>query len=270
MCPPADAGRSASFPDVAGRSYAVEDRLAPPETRLEYIDGLEVFAAPAEEPHASFHSQVDRVIGAHVEAPYAVAVDMLTRTDWVSDFASDVSVYEPIIDPETGQKVGRKLEEIAFEIVDRQAQSVPLKKATALAARGVRRIFCVMVPAQQLFEWSRENSRWEPIAPGTMIEDRCFVRPIRAEALVRSLLVDDEIGRAMLAKRPPSIVEALDKERSEGEIAEKRRGILQIFAARGLPVPDAVRARIEATSDTAVLDRWFNQAVTATDASQID
>ena len=107
-----------------------------------------------------------------------------------------------------------------------------------------------------------------------MIEDRCFVRPVRAEALVRSLLVDDEVGRAMLVKRPPSIVEALDKERSEGQaealVQEKRRGILQIFAARGLPVPDAVRARIEATSDAAVLDRWFNQAVTATDAGKLD
>lgn len=148
MCPPADSGRSASFPDLAGRSYAVDERLAPPETRLEYLDGVEVFAAPADEPHASFHSHVDRVIGANVQAPYAVAVDMLTRTDWVSDFAPDVSVYEPIVDPETGQKVGRKLEEIAFEIVDRQSQSVPLKKATALSARGVRRVFCVVVPAQ--------------------------------------------------------------------------------------------------------------------------
>ncbi len=260
----------ASFAELAGRSYAVDDRLAPPETRLEYIDGVEVFAAPAEEAHASYHSQIDRVIGAHVQAPYAVAVDMLTRTDWVSDFAPDVSVYEPILDPATGQKVGRELEEIAFEVVDRQSQSVPLKKATALAARGVRRIFCVVVSAQQLFEWSRQEGRWEPIAPGTLIEDRCFVRPIRAEALVRSLLADDEIGRAMLVKRPPSIAEALDKERTEAQLQEKRRGILQIFAARGIPVPDAVRARVEAASDPAVLDRWFEQAVTAGDATRLD
>lgn len=94
----------------------MDDRLAPPETRLEYVRGIEVFAAPADELHASQHSQIDRVVGAHVKSPYSIAVDMLTRVDDSSDFAPDVSVYRPIIDPKTKRKVGRELEEIAFEL----------------------------------------------------------------------------------------------------------------------------------------------------------
>ena len=281
ICPPADAGRSAVLPGKNDRSYAVDERLAPPETRVEYVRGIEVFAAPADEPHASQHSQIDRVVGAHVKSPYSIAVDMLTRVDEASDFAPDVSVYEPVIDRKSKKKVGRKLEEIAFEVIDKQAQSVPTKKAMDLVARGVRRVFCVVVRDRRLSEWSREHGRWEPVAPGTLIEDRCFVRPIRAEALVSSVLADDEVARALLVKRPPAIVAALAESRTEGieqgvargiedgRIEEKRRGILRILAGRGLTVPKRVRARIEATSDAALLDRWFGAALTVEKAGQL-
>lgn len=215
LCPPAEGARAARFPGESEGRLAPDDRLAPPETRLEYIRGVEVFAAPADEPHAYQHSQIDRVVGAHVKAPYAVAVDMLTRVDDASDFAPDVSVYEPIFDRKTKEKTGRKLEEIAFEVIDKQAQSVPTKKAMDLVARGVRRVFCVVVRDRQLSEWSRKHGRWEPLAPGSLIEDRCFVRPIRAEALVSSLLAEDEIARALLVKKPPAIEAALKETRTE-------------------------------------------------------
>lgn len=267
----------------------MDERLAPPETRVEYLDGVEIFAAPADEPHASQHSQIDRVIGAHVRSPYLVAVDMLTRTEEASDLAADVTVYEPILDRKTGRKVGRKLEEIAFEVVDRQAAAVPTRKAVQLVARGVRRVFCVFVKEHALCEWSRKEGRWEPIAPDDVIEDACFVRPITARALVDWVLADDEVAKALLVKRPPAIEAALSASLEEGraeglaegrtegrtegiaagELQEKRQGILRILAARGLKVPKRVRARIEATSDTALLDRWFTEAITVDRASRL-
>jgi hypothetical protein len=277
-CPPADGGgRSAHLPGQHQRTPAVDDRLATPETRVEYVRGVEVFAAPADEPHASQHSQIDRVVGAHVRGPYAVAVDMLTRVDDASDFAPDVSVYEPRIDRKTGAKIGRKLEELAFEVIDKQAPSVPTKKAMDLAARGVRRVFAVFVRDQQLAEWSRERERWEPIEPGALIEDRCFVRPIRAGALVSSLLADDEVARALLVKRPPAIQAAIEESRTEGvaaglaegQLEEKRRGVLRILERRGLKVSKRVRARIEAASDAALLDRWFDEALTVAKATEL-
>lgn len=269
VCPPADAGRSARLPGHGERPPSVDERLAPPETRVEYVRGVEVFAAPADERHARQHSQIDRVVGAHVKRPYAVAVDMLTRVDDASDFAPDVSVYEPIVDRRTKQTVGRKLEELAFEVIDKQAQAVPARKAMDLVARGVRRVFCVEARARRLSEWSREKGCWEPIAPGALLEDRCFVRPIRAEALVSSVLADDEVARALLVKRPPAIEAALSESRAEGRIEEKRAAVLRIFAARGIEVSARARARIEAESDAAVLDRWFAEALTVQKASQL-
>ncbi|MFO0587735.1 MAG: Uma2 family endonuclease [Polyangiaceae bacterium] len=292
LCPPKDGGPALRLPGKSN-APAPDDRLAPPETRVEYVRGVEVFAAPADEPHAHQHSQIDRVVGAHVKNPYAVAVDMLTRVDDASDFAPDVSVYEPIFDRKTKQKTGRKLEEIAFEVIDKQAQSVPTKKAMDLVARGVRRVFCVVVRDRQLSEWSRKHGRWEPLAPGALIEDRCFVRPMRADALVSSLLADDEIARALLVKRPPAIEAALQEVRTEGHaeghaegraeghaegraeghtkglIAGKQQSVLRILEKRGLTIPKRLHARIVATTDIALLDRWLDEAITVEKASDL-
>lgn len=239
--------------------------MAPPETRVEYLDGMELFAAPSDEPHGNQHSQVDRVVGAHVKAPYQVAVDMLTRTEEASDFAADVAVYEPIFNRKTGEKTGRKLEEIAFEVVHHQSQAVPTKKAIQLVARGVRRVFCVFVNQRKLCEWSREHGRWETLSPDATIEDRCFVRPITASGMIDWVLADDEVAKALLVKRPPAVVAALEESRME----EKRAGILRILEVRGLSVPQRVRSRIEATTDAALLDAWFARAVTVARAADL-
>ena len=45
--------------------------------------------------------------------------------------------------------------------------------------------------------------------------------------------------------------------------------MLRILAARGLSVSKRVRARIEATSDAAVLDRWFDEALTVDKAARL-
>lgn len=285
ICPPAGEPRSAALPSQGQRLPAVDKRLAPPETRVEYLNGAELFAAPADEPHASQHSQIDRVVGAHVKSPYGVAVDMLTRTSDASDFAADVSVYEPIFSAKTGAKTGRKLEEIVFEVVDRQAATIPTRKAVELTARGVRRIFAVFVREKKVYEWSRAEGRWEPIEASSVLEDPCFVRPITARALVDWLVADDEVAKALLVKRPPSIQAALDERhtegmaeghreghregQSEGQLSAKRESILRILEARGLSVPKRVRAAIESTTDIARLDRWLVAAITVERSSRL-
>jgi len=120
----------------------VDDRLAPPETRVEYLDGKKIITMPAHRPHATKHSQIAVVASAHVAEGYEVAVDMLTRTSKTSDFAPDVSVFPSAPDPKTK---GRQLEELAFEVASKQALSVPTIKARKLVARGVRRVFCVLL-----------------------------------------------------------------------------------------------------------------------------
>lgn len=68
---------------------------------------------------------------------------MLTRTSRQSDFAPDASVFPEERDPVTG---GRKLEELAFEVASTQRLANATRKARGLAARGVRRVFCLHLP----------------------------------------------------------------------------------------------------------------------------
>jgi hypothetical protein len=54
-----------------------------------------------------------------------------------------------------------------------------------------------------------------------------------------------------------------------GEVKAKVAAILAVLAARGVPVSDEVRARIEACKDAAVLDRRIARAATAASAEEI-
>lgn len=58
---------------------------------------------------------------------------MLTRSRLESDFAPDASVYEAERDAETG---GRRLEQLAFEIVNEQALGTQTTKARALSGEA--------------------------------------------------------------------------------------------------------------------------------------
>ncbi|MGW6285552.1 hypothetical protein [Streptomyces sp. NPDC055107] len=52
--------------------------------------------------------------------------------------------------------------------------------------------------------------------------------------------------------------------RDEGRVEGRAEDILRILALRGVPVPDEARQRITSCKDLAVLDVWFERAVTAT------
>ncbi len=58
--------------------------------------------------------------------------------------------------------------------------------------------------------------------------------------------------------------EGRDEGRVEGRVEGRAEDILRILAVRGVPVPDEARQRITACKDLAVLDVWFERAVTAT------
>ncbi|MCU0686372.1 MAG: Uma2 family endonuclease [Polyangiaceae bacterium] len=188
---PSSEGASLRAPGSGGLP-AVDERLAPPETRLEYLDGIELFAAPADPPHALAHGDLAFVLRAHTAPGYRFAVDMLTRTDEASDFAPDASIFLDEPDPRTG---GRRLEDLAFEVSHKQALAVPTKKARELARRGVRRVFCLLVGKKSVLEWSRETDAWRPLTRDSLIIDlsakrRAELRRLGAaelEALVKAL-----------------------------------------------------------------------------------
>ncbi|WNF28597.1 hypothetical protein RI138_18135 [Streptomyces sp. C11-1] len=54
-----------------------------------------------------------------------------------------------------------------------------------------------------------------------------------------------------------------DEGRVERRLESRAEDILRILAVRGVEVPDAARQRITTCADLAVLDVWFERAVTA-------
>ncbi len=242
----------------------IDERLAPPETRIEYLHGGELYSAPADSPHAIQHCRLSYVLAAHIAAGYTGAVDMLTRTGPATDIAPDASVFPSQADPKTGR---RQLEEVAFEVSSEQASSVPTEKARELIRRGVRRVFCILVAQRRVLEWSRRTNGWATVPISGSIKDRCLVRPLPVRALLDASAADGAAAQALLDKQVPEIEQALADQRAQGEASGSAKGraasIFAVLEARGVKVSAKQRRRVENITDIATLNRWLRRAVTA-------
>ena len=246
----------------------IDDRLVVPETRYEMIDGELVFVSPADHSHGERHARLAILLGLYIGPGFNLAVDMLTRTSLIDDFAPDVSVYPSAPDPETGH---RQLPQLAFEIVSTQPLRAAARKAAKLAARGVRRVFAVHVLRSRVLEWSTTHAGWTRLDPADVIDDPAFVAPLPIKALIRNVPPDDAVARALLTKRNPVIERERRRDRIEGKIEGKVEGqiegairsLLAVLATRGIALDHAICARIRREQDLQRLDRWIVRAVTA-------
>jgi Uma2 family endonuclease len=253
---------------------AVDDRLATPEARFEIIDGRPVYVPPAHEPHGVAHSALDALVRAHRADGYAVAVDMLTRTSRRDDVAPDISVYPAARDPETG---GRRLEELAFEIVSTESLAHAGAKAAKLAARGVRRIFAIDVERERALEWSSDAAQWAILDRRAHLDDPALAVPLPIGVLIDTARADDAVARALRARRHPEFIaereegraEGLREGRAEGIREGRAEAVLAVLAARGLePTSDELR-RIRAERELARLDRWLGAARSCADVASL-
>jgi hypothetical protein len=265
----------------------VDDHLVEPEiTRDEVIGGVRVVAFPAELPHATQHGDLHYVLRAHVAPGYRAAVDLLTRHDVDSDFASDACVFKEGIDPETGR---RYLEEIAFEVVSEQNERYVTEKAVRMHRRGVRRIFTLWIKGRRVCEWSSESGSWRLLAPESRIEDPCLVTPLAVAALLDAATADNAVVAALIAKDNPAIrkreAAAEAKGEAKGEARGEARGeakgrvegraegmaeaILRVLEARGVAVSAAQRQEILRCHDLDRLDRWLFRATLASSTDEI-
>ena len=255
-------GRNESLP-------AVDDRLVAPEAHAEIVDGIVYRTMGANPPHAIEHLHIARVFGDCLAKGYEGAVDMLTRSDEDTDAAPDVSVFPTGPDPVTG---GRKLEEIAFEVLDAERLSHTTTKAEKLARRGVRRLFCIRVADRRVLEWSHEHNDWQALEATAEIQDRCFRIPIPVAALVDRVLADDTVARALLAGKNRVLEEALaqsqGKGHKEGTLQSHRKLVLAALAARG-PLTASQRELVTRCDDVSILEGWFGRALRGEDAAAV-
>jgi hypothetical protein len=201
----------------------VDERLVAPDTIYEIVEGRVFEVMGSYEPHAAANSLLAYVLGAAVRPGFRCAVDMLTRVGALSDFAPDVSVFPEARDEQTG---GRQLEHMAFEVRDSQALSDVTRKAELLAARGVRRVFCVEVRGPRLLAW--EQGGWRPLADGDFLEDAtCLIKPLSVRALLDAAEADNEAARALMAKGNSVIAQALERQLRDGLAAGLRDGLAE-------------------------------------------
>jgi hypothetical protein len=270
----------------------LDERLVEPEvTRDEIIGGRRAVAFPAESPHADQHGELQYVLRAHVAPGYIAAVDLLTRHDFMSDFASDVCVRRAGVDPQTDT---RYLEELAFEVVSEQKERDVSEKVPRMHQRGVRRIFAIFVKGQQVCEWSPESQGgWQPLAPHSWIEDLCLASPLAVAALLDAATADDAVVEALAAKNNPALrrreaaariegkaegeaegrVEGEAEGRVEGEAKGRAEGtaiaILRVLETRGVVVSPAQRQEILRCADLDRLDHWLGRAALASSAGEV-
>jgi Uma2 family endonuclease len=241
-----------------------------PETRYEAIDGKISYVCPADEPHGTSHSKMAALLEAYVVATHRVAVDMLTRTSAKNDLAPDASVFPAERDPKTG---GRRIEELAFEVVSTETLPHAGKKAQKLVARGVRRVFAIDVERRRALEWSRRTDTWEILAPDGAIVDPTLVIPLPLLPLAEAMKADDAVAHALLAKKNPVLQQALDaanrEGKREGELKGKRDAVLRLFVRVGIALSEDERARILACPDAAMLDAWLDRVVGAKTAAEV-
>jgi putative restriction endonuclease len=266
-------GYSLKAPGASGRSLhlpgrdpfpPVDEHLVEPEvTRDEIIGGRRVVAFPAEAPHADQHGDLQYVLRAHIAPGYIASVDLLTRFDQKSDFASDACVRREGVDPQTGK---RHLEELAFEVVSEQKERDVAEKAPRMHRRGVRRVFAIFLKSRQVCEWSPEGQGgWRPLAVASAIEDPCLAKSLDVAALLDAAAADDAVIEALAAKDNP----ALRRMKAAAEAQGIAKSILRILEKRGIAVSADQRQGILSCTDLDRLNHWLDQAALATTADQV-
>ncbi|HYX26697.1 MAG TPA: hypothetical protein VFC23_21265 [Thermoanaerobaculia bacterium] len=254
----------------------VDDRLVEPEvTRDEIIGGRRVVAMPAEKPHSTQQGLLYSVLQYHLAPGYVGGVEMLTRQDVDSDFAADACLLKDGIDPATG---ARYLEELAFEVVSKQATRSVSEKAERMHGRGVRRIFAVFIRGEKrVCEWSPGSRSWRLLDSGSSIEDRCFMKSLPVAALLDAALAANAVAKALIIQGNPEIRkleiavrrEGEAKGRAEGRVEGQVEFILKLLEARGVAVSEAQRQVILSCRDLARLGRWLVRAALASSADEV-
>jgi len=242
----------------------VDDRLAIPEAGEEYIDGVRYEVMAGESEHADPQCQLAYVVRACVADGYIASTELLNRSDIGSDFATDVCVRRAGEDPKTGQ---RYLEEVSFEVANTQTLADLEDRAKTLVARGVHRVFAVMVAEQEVREWS--SAGWRVRSRRGEIRDRVFKKPLRIRAIVNAADADRLVAEALWAKREPFLVRVAHKERAEGHAEGLAEAILRALERHGIAVPSRERSALVTCRDANLLARWLDKVLAADTAMEV-
>ncbi len=242
---------------------------------------MECLASDAE--HADPQLRLGTLVDVCLQRGYVASTELLTRVETESDFATDVCVRKEGVDPETDS---RYLEEISFEVANTQTrEQLEEVRVPKLLHCGVRRIFAVLVPEDEVLEWSVEDGGWKGWARGEEIRDRVFIQPLEVNAILDAAAVDQLVSKAQLTKKEPHLMGVI-KEReakaqargetrgradglAEGEAKGYSEAILLAFESHDITLDAENRHTILECQDAALLKRLLTKALVATSASEV-
>jgi hypothetical protein len=261
-------------PGAGGKRYAPDDRLARPDVGRfgeEVVNGDRRMCMGAMAEHADPQSRLNILVGVCLAKGYVTSVELLTRRDEESDFATDVCVRRVGVDPETGS---RYVEEVSFEVANTQTlKNLEEIRVPKLLASGIRRVFVVLVQEGDVLEWSTLKEEWIGWAPGEEILDPVFVQPLAVTAILDAAAVDQLVSKAQLTKEEPYLMEEIKKRELKAQARGEARGlaksILRAFKKHGITLNAENREAILECHDMAILERWFDKALGARSAAEV-
>jgi hypothetical protein len=87
---------------------------------------------------------------------------------------------------------------------------------------------------------------------------------------IRNYEYQSDFARKYFAQgREEGIRQGREEGVRQGAAEAKAKAVLEVFDARGLPIPDEVRQRVLATTDLPTLDHWLRRAVLVASAAEI-
>ncbi|MCP3996404.1 MAG: hypothetical protein GY722_15300, partial [bacterium] len=245
----------------------------------EVIDGVRMECLASDAEHADPQLRLGTLVEVCLHKGYVASTELLTRVETESDFATDVCVRRQGVDPETA---GRYLEEISFEVANTQTrENLEEVRVPKLLRSGVRRIFAVLVPEDEVLEWSVEDGGWKGWTRGEAIRDRVFIQPLEVEAILDAAAVDQLVSKAQLTKKEPHLMGVIKEREARGEARGRADGlaegeakgyaeaILLAFDSHNITLDAENRQEILECQDTALLRRLLTRALVATSASEV-
>jgi Uma2 family endonuclease len=259
----------------------------PEGSRYELSDGHAIYCAPAQPKHGGPHTlgALPLASDPHVteigtDVGHALGERTLRAPDLsVGDFGGDQGSWATKAPP------------LAVEYASQGQDEADLqRKIKQLLEAGTRLVWVVRLVGPRRVEVYEKGRPMRTKLPGERLEAPGVLtsRPL-VEALYEPEAAFEQTLQNLLARKGYA---GLDAVRAEGEARGKAEGraeglregevkglregeargkaaaLLTVLAARGVPIDDETRARIEGNEDPARLDRWLARAATVLTASE--
>ena len=238
LAPGASGSTPVRLPGAARALPRLDDSLLPEDTSYEILDGQRIHCMSDPE-HARPHAQLASVLWHFAGPGYGALVELTTRADTappppdldkdaahfpstVQELRPDASILRSGTDPATGD---RYIEDLSFEVVHTQSMADLRRKAQRLRARGVRRVFAILVNKGQVVEWSAATSEFVPVIGE--IRDPSLQLPLAVQALLQASEADEAVVRALLAKGNPTLLRLRAEDHQKGQLEGRRAGQLE-------------------------------------------